>query len=148
MLKVAPSLAVLVGCLVSGVLVPAESHAQVSVSSTSLEMSGPVSHATVADLAAQLRRLVGAEEQYFRQHGSYTSDLAALHLWDLASQADSWLQVIYAGGRSWSGRAVLSGNVKKSCVIFVGELKDSPQAPVTEADHVVPVIEGEPKCDR
>lgn len=85
MQKVAVSLVVVAGCLVTGVLVPAGSKAQAPASSTSLKMGGSESHSTVADLAAQLRHLVGEEEQYFKQHGSYTTDLAALHLWDITS---------------------------------------------------------------
>jgi hypothetical protein len=92
--------------------------------------------------------LVTAEEGYFKKHGAYTTDLAALHLWDSNPKAASWVQVIYAGGRSWSARAVLSGTTKKSCVIFVGSLRDSPQPPRTEVSHAAPVAEGEPRCDK
>ena len=99
--KTTASLVGFVGCCAAAALVPIASNAQTTGTTASLQTERVGERVTIADLAAHLRHLVGAEEQYFREHGSYTTDLAALHLWDLATQNRSWLQVVYAGGRSW-----------------------------------------------
>jgi hypothetical protein len=142
--KTTKFLLLLATCVAIGFLVPRDSHAQVVLASATTRTASN----GLADLKAQLRQLVSAEEQYFKRHGAYTTDLAALHLMDSTPRPKTWTQVIYAGGRSWSGRAVLSGPITKSCVIFVGDLRDSPQAPLTEVDHAAPLTEGTATCDR
>lgn len=141
------SVVLLLACTVSGALVPQRLRAQVEVAVAGDRSASARPVDDLVDLRSQLRHLVQGEERYFRAHGTYTTDLAALHLLDSRPEARSWLQVIYAGGRSWSGRAIRSGPPPRSCVIFVGDLKDSPQAPLTEANHLAPVVEGDPRCD-
>ena len=102
-----------------------------------------------AALKQALRNLVIAEEKYFADHGTYTTDVAALGLFDRGMPRDSiWVQVVNAGGRSWNGRALHLAARDKSCVIYVGFKSDLPSQPVTEADSVQAKNEGEPACDR
>jgi hypothetical protein len=97
-----------------------------------------------------LRNLVVSQENYFANHGTYTTDVVALGaLEPRAHRSDSlWVQVIFAGGRSWSGRVVHSAERGKSCAIYVGYSSDFPAPPVTERDSLPARNEGEPICDR
>lgn len=99
-----------------------------------------------APMKSRLRNLVTAQERYFASHGTYTTDVAALGLFP--AQDSIWVQVVHAGGRSWSGRAVHRARRGKSCVIYVGYISDFPSPPVTQADSVRAANEGEPVCDR
>lgn len=102
-----------------------------------------------AALKKALRNLVVMQEQYFANHGTYTTDVSALGVFKSGMPRDSiWVQVVNAGGRSWNGRAVHTGAREKSCVIYVGYKTDLPSAPVTEADSMPAKNEGEPICDR
>jgi len=102
-----------------------------------------------AALQKALRNLVVAQERYFVDHGTYTTDVAALGMFHGASAPDSiWVQVINAGGRSWNGRAIQAAARDKSCVIYVGYKTDLPSAPVTDRDSVPATKEGLPVCDR
>ena len=75
--------------------------------------------------------------------------MAALGVFRRETPRDSiWVQVINAGGRSWSGRAIHIAARDKSCVIYVGLKTDLPSPPVTEADSVRATDEGAPVCDR
>jgi hypothetical protein len=96
-------------------------------------------------LKRQLRNLVTAQEAYFASHGTYTTDVAALGR--LRTEDSIWVQVVHAGGRSWSGRAVHLARRGKSCVIYVGYVSDFPSPPVTDADSVRATKEGQPVCD-
>jgi len=102
-----------------------------------------------AAMKSALRNLVVAEENYFADHGTYTTDVAALGLYARGhARTDSiWIQVIHGGGRSWSGRAVHRALRDKSCAIYVGYLSDFPSRPVTEKDSIAARNEGEPICD-
>jgi hypothetical protein len=101
-------------------------------------------------LKSALRNLVVAQEAYFANHGTYTTDVSALGLYARAdARTDSiWIQVIQAGGRSWSGRAIHRALRTKSCAIFVGYLTDFPAPPVTDGDSIRVTVEGQPTCDR
>src|SRR5881628_4247429 len=64
-----------------------------------------------------LRQLVVSQERYYSEHGTYTTDVAALGLFTrpgraaLLAKPDSiYLEVIQAGGRSWWGRARYRGH--------------------------------------
>jgi len=100
-------------------------------------------------MKSALRNLVVAQENYFANHGTYTTDVAALGLYSRGqARADSiWIQVIHGGGRSWSGRAVHRATRDKSCAIYVGYLSDFPSRPVTDKDSLAVRNEGEPICD-
>lgn len=102
-----------------------------------------------AALKRALRNLVVAQENYFANHGTYTTDVAALGLYTKGAARDSiWVQVVNAGGRSWNGRAIHMAARERSCVIYVGYKTDLASAPVTETDSLPAKNEGEPVCDR
>jgi len=100
-------------------------------------------------LKARLRDLVTAEETYWRDHGTYTTDVAALGMYGPKSAAgDSvWVQVVQAGGRSWWGRSIHRARRDLSCVIYVGEPADFSGPPLTDGTRVKAQREGEPACD-
>jgi hypothetical protein len=108
-----------------------------------------VENQTIAEMKSGLRNLVTAEEKYWADHGTYTTDLAALGLYPAPKGTrPSFLpQVIFAGGRGWSGIAV-NRRLNKSCVIFVGIVDELPAIPRTERDRVIASNEGEPACER
>jgi hypothetical protein len=96
-----------------------------------------------------MRLLVTAQEGFYANHGTYTTDIAALHLLK-PSNAEAprvWFRVVHAGGRSWIGDVAAPGEPPKNCVAFVGELADFPSVLVTAAKKLKPTEEGEPVCD-
>jgi hypothetical protein len=101
-------------------------------------------------LTARLRNLVMAQEKFWADHGTYTTDVSQLGMFGpKVPPADSvWVQVLFAGGRSWSGRALHFGKLRKSCVVYVGALSDLPSPPVSEVDSVRAKAEGSPACDK
>jgi len=101
-----------------------------------------------------LRQLVVSQERYYSEHGTYTTDVAALGLFTrpgraaLLAKPDSiYLEVIQAGGRSWWGRARYRGHGAKSCVIWVGTTVDFTTPPTTEGGRLQAPKEGAPVCD-
>src|SRR5919198_3153402 len=101
------------------------------------------------ELKRQLRALVTAQEGYWAEHGTYTTDAAALGVFKPhrapTTSADSvWVQVIQAGGRSWWGRAAPRGQNRKSCVIYVGTRADFTAPPATDGAQVKAQDEGAP----
>lgn len=105
----------------------------------------------LAQLKTRLRNLVTAQEKYWADHGTYTTDVAALGVFRRPKPGEPrdsiWVQVIQAGGRSWTGRAVHVGDRVKSCVIYVGLLKDFPSPPTTDGSAKPAEKEGDPVCD-
>ena len=105
-----------------------------------------------AALKNRLRNLVVAQEAYWTDHGTYTTDLTALGVFTPhrvpTTPADSvWLEVIQAGGRSWWANAVRFGHPHKSCVIYVGEMGDFAAPPTTDGGKLKASAEGQPTCD-
>ena len=105
-----------------------------------------------AEMKQQLRGLVVAQEAYWTDHRTYTTDLVALGVFKpqqaLTTVADSVsLEVIQAGGRSWWANAVRVGQPHKSCVIYVGETQDFAAPPTTDGGKVKASAEGQPTCD-
>jgi hypothetical protein len=108
----------------------------------------PQPNPRIAAMKSALRRLVVSQERYFVDHGTYTTDVVALGALTRRQPADSlWVQVIFAGGRSWSGRVVHTAQRGTSCAIYVGYASDFPARPVTERDSLAARNEGEPICD-
>src|SRR5512133_4349772 len=62
----------------------------------------------IAEMKSALRHLVTAQERYWSEHGTYTTDVSALGFYPAPKGTrPSFLpQVIFAGGRGWSGIAV------------------------------------------
>jgi hypothetical protein len=100
-------------------------------------------------LKQQLRNLVTAQEKYWADHGTYTTDVAALGFFRarVAVPDSVWVQVVQAGGRSWWGRAVHRAERGKSCIIYVGLIEDFTAPPTTDAAKVRAEKEGDPICD-
>jgi hypothetical protein len=107
--------------------------------------------AAMRSMTIVLRQLAGAEERYYGEHGTYTTDVAALGLLDMAglrSGRAPWVAVAFAGGRSWSAEsrhAMLKG---KSCVMYVGPAALIPGgAPTTLGARLPAEPSGAPTCD-
>ena len=111
--------------------------------------TAPASPVAANDLRASARQLTMAQEGYYANHGTYTTDIAALGLWKPGSAPAGkiWYRVLHAGGRSWIGDVHAQGQSSASCVVFVGELTDFPSVPMTASRKLKPVEEGEPVCD-
>lgn len=103
----------------------------------------------IAELKSALRNMVVAQERYWAEHGTYTTDLSALGLYPAPAGARpaALPQVIFAGGRGWSGIAV-HRSLNRSCVIFVGSPDELPFIPRTTRSRVLAANQGEPACER
>ena len=101
----------------------------------------------ITEMAISLRNLTIAQEQYWMEHGTYTTDAKALGIFKKGGSATA--QVLFAGGRSWTGMATVRGLNGKSCVAFVGDADDVVKMPRTQADGRTPKPsqEGQPICD-
>ena len=109
-----------------------------------------VTEEAVAAVRARLRELAEAQEAYFLAHQTYTTNLSALRLPAPERGASLVvLDVTYAGGRGWRGKARHAELRAKSCVIFVGDVAALP-LPATNIDHRQPTSdqEGVAVCDR
>ena len=141
-------------------LSPAASHAQLSApkaptaltasarTSTVAASPGVPASAALAQLQAQLRNLVAAQERYYADHGTYTTDAVALGVYKRRQRDSVVAQVIFAGGRGWTGTASHLGLRGKSCVVYIGRAAELPKMPETLADRRVPDREGAPVCDQ
>lgn len=115
--------------------------------------SGPTNPAVVTaveQMREQLRSLVVAQERYWAEHGTYTTDLAALGHFPrsrTAAKDSAFAQVIFAGGRGWTGMSSHPVARGKSCVIFVGDVDELPTVPLTRSERRPAANEGEVSCD-
>lgn len=103
----------------------------------------------IAEMKSALRNMVVAQEKYWSEHGTYTTDLSALGLFPSTAGArpGALPQVIFAGGRGWSGIAD-HRRLNRSCVIFVGSPDELPFVPRTTRSRVLAANQGEPACER
>lgn len=108
-----------------------------------------VENQQIAEMKSALRNLVVAEEKYWADHGTYTTDASALGLYPAPKGTRPAFspQVIFAGSRGWSG-IVVHRRMSKSCVIYVGSPDELPFIPRTERDRLVASNQGEPVCER
>jgi hypothetical protein len=129
--------------LVAGILVPPAALLSANVG------TGAIGSDPNPVLRQQLRNLVTAQEKYWADHGTYTTDVAALGFFRPRVTAPDtvWIQVVQAGGRSWWGRAVHLAQRGKSCIIYVGTMEDFTAPPTTDAAKVRAQREGDPICD-
>ena len=99
-----------------------------------------------------LRNLTTAQEAYYADHWTYTTDLAALGIVSKLtgpSAADSvHVRIFSANGAGWTGEATHRAARGRSCVIYIGDVELLPKVPVTRADRTAPADEGTPACDR
>ncbi|MBK8003903.1 MAG: hypothetical protein IPK12_08125 [Gemmatimonadetes bacterium] len=116
--------------------------------------SGPVRRARAAPeavlrrLAAELRNLVVAQENYFAENGRYSELLTAAGGGAVLVTPSSGvtLNLTYVTRNSWAARATYEG-MRYSCVIIVGAVPAS-RIPRTRVERWEPTEEGVPVCDR
>lgn len=148
--------------LAATLLAPGAARAQSATQSgapaaTTSPAANGVSAAEVAlkQMASKLQKMLAAQEQHYSDHGTYTTSMTAIQKYDVTfSQASSIkrrdsvsVQVIFAGGRGWTGIASHWGLRGRSCVVYVGMIEELPKLPITRADRRTPTEEGVPACD-
>ena len=128
--------------------------AQAPVTATPVSRAAPSSPAADSALRSMrtvLRQLAGAEEQYYVEHGTYTTDVSALGLLDMAgfrSGRTAWVAVSFAGGRGWSAEARHVRFKGKSCVDYVGDPANIVGGvPKTQGERKPAEQMGAPTCD-
>jgi hypothetical protein len=145
--------------LAAAALLTASAHAQQVASTTPTTPPPPIARTAPAlltradtlqalkEMASSLMNLTIAQEGYWAKHGTYTTDASALGTHGKQERAHA--QVIFAGGRGWTGMATFRGLKGKSCVSFVGDVEATVKLPVTQADRRTPksTQEGQPVCD-
>ena len=102
---------------------------------------------TLGRMRAGLRSLVVAQERYYSQHGTYTTDARELGVLSTSTTDSMRVQVIFAGGRGWTGVATHRALRGRSCVIYVGLPEELPRLPATMGSHLTAAEEGTPTCD-
>jgi hypothetical protein len=97
-----------------------------------------------------MRELMMAEEQYYSDHGTYTTDVSALGLMSKLDRAEPqvWLRVYHAGGAGWIADAQGANGMSGSCVAYVGDLSNFASVPTTQGKHLKPTAEGVITCDQ
>jgi hypothetical protein len=150
--------------LAASALTPALVYAQQQQGAQTTGAAGSATPATPVNAAAEealkqmrdrLRALLVAQEAYYSDNGTYTTNMMVLGRHDPAlapanaiKRRDSVsVQVIFAGGRGWTGVASHWGLRGKSCVVYVGYPEELPKLPITRADRRTPTEEGVPTCD-
>jgi len=105
--------------------------------------------AAAAPVQQAMRVLLMAEEQYYFDHGTYTTDLSALGLMSKLDRKapQVWLRVYHAGGAGWIGDARGGNGMVGSCVAFVGDISNFASVPTTQGQHLKPTEEGVITCD-
>ncbi len=160
-----PTLATL-AVLAAAALAPAFAHAQQqqgasqpgapAASPTAAAPVNPAAERAIKQMTAKLRNVLAAQESHYSDHGTYTTSMTALGKYDSglapsrmsSPRRDSVsVQVIFAGGRGWTGIASHWGLRGRSCVVFVGMAEELPKLPITRVDRRTPTEEGVPTCD-
>jgi hypothetical protein len=100
----------------------------------------------VDDMKDALRDLVEAEEKFFYLRHAYTTDRGLLEI-DTSSRSQPEIEMISAGKSSWSARAKVPAFKGKSCVIYVGPVKELPHGPPKTATGISAKREGVAACD-
>lgn len=124
----------------------------------------PAADAAIKQMIAKLRTVLIAEEGHYSDHGTYTTSMTSLGRYEsslampkppkpgvpaaVPVRRDSVsVQIIFAGGRGWTGIASHWGLRGRSCVVYVGMPEELPKVPITRADRRTPTEEGVPACD-
>lgn len=105
-----------------------------------LKMAGPPeadrpslrNRAYLASMRSDLRNLATAQEGYWADYGTYTSDLAALNFF---ASVGVTVEIISASARGWHGQT-RHERLDITCQIYLGIIPDPPSG----------VIEGEVRC--
>jgi hypothetical protein len=98
------------------------------------------------DMKAALHDLIIAQEKYWNDHGSYTTDGAALGTYPSKSGQSS-AQVIFAGSRGWTGVATDRALKGKSCVVYIGSEKELPGGVPKTMGGIAATAQGVSVCD-
>jgi hypothetical protein len=122
---------------------------------TAATSANPAAERAIKQMTAKLRNLLAAQEGHYNDHGTYTTSMTSIGRYDpsfvpanVAKRRDSVsVQIIFAGGRGWTGIASHWGLRGRSCVVFVGIAEELPKLPITRADRRTPTEEGVPACD-
>lgn len=156
---------------VAAALVPFAAHAQQqqgapqSTGSTAAATPmNPAADAAIKQMMAKLEKVRLAQEDHYTAHGTYTTSMTSLGRYEpslampkppkagaaptipVISDSVS-VQVIFAGGRGWTGIASHWGLRGRSCVVYVGIAEELPKLPITRADRRTPTEERAPVCD-
>lgn len=147
--------ALLISIIVIGLPLTGRAQPTPALRSTAPVAAAPVrdgvggGEAVLEEMKAALRNLAIAQEQYFGDHGTYTTDVVALRVMPTRTRRASLpaVQVIFAGGRGWTGMAAHRALPGKSCVMFIGIADELPKLPATLGARTLAAAEGEPMCD-
>jgi hypothetical protein len=101
----------------------------------------------IAEMKAGLRNRITLQEQYWSNHGGYTTDGAALGIYPAPKDQPVMVQVIFAGSRGWTAMATYRGLKGKSRVVYVGVESELPKIPTTTADQTPAKGEAQATCD-
>jgi hypothetical protein len=127
-----------------------------AASTTAAAPINPAAEQAIKQMTAKLRNVLAAQEGHYSDHGTYTTSMTALGKYDSglapsrmsSPRRDSVsVQIIFAGGRGWTGIASHWGLRGRSCVVYVGIAEELPKLPITRADRRTPTEEGVPACD-
>jgi hypothetical protein len=164
MKRLRPTLAML-AALTAAVHAPTPVHAQQpqgapqsTAPAASPAAATPVNPAerAIKQMIAKLRDVQAAQDLHLSDHGTYTTSMTSLGRYDTrfapsranGQRRDSVsVQIIFAGGRGWTGIASHWGLRGRSCVVYVGMAEELPKLPITRADRRTPTEEGVPMCD-
>jgi hypothetical protein len=150
--------------VLAAALMPTLAHAQqqgaphpgASAATAVAGAANPAAEHAIKQMVAKLRNVLAAQEGHYSDHGTYTTSMTALGKYDSGlaparmsgTRRDSVsVQVIFAGGRGWTGIASHWGLRGRSCVVFVGMAEELPRLPITRVDRRTPTEEGVPACD-
>lgn len=95
----------------------------------------------------RLRELMMAEEWYYNETNSYTTDLPKLQLPRRTGDVVV-LRITFAGPAGWSAEATHPTLPGKSCVTYAGPPNLLPHIPETLVDHTQPLGERDLVCDK
>jgi hypothetical protein len=134
-----------------------------AASTTTAAPVNAAAEVAIKQMTAKLRTVLIAQEGHYSDHGTYTTSMTALGRYEsslampkptkpgapaLPVRRDSVsVQIIFAGGRGWTGIASHWGLRGRSCVVYVGMPEELPKVPITRADRRTPAEEGVPACD-
>jgi hypothetical protein len=153
--------------LAAAALAPTLAHAQQqqgssqpsapAASTTAVAPVNATAEQAIKQMTNKLRNVLAAQEGHYSDHGTYTTSMTSLGRYDSGlapakmnspRRSDSVsVQIIFAGGRGWTGIASHWGLRGRSCVVYVGIAEELPKVPITRADRRTPTEEGVPSCD-
>lgn len=119
-----------------------------SVSGPPMVVTPDIARVLYESMAASLRKLVVAQEDYFSDHNVYgrtLSDRSKQQVY-IEPAPGVTLTLTYVTKNSWAGRATHAWLPGRSCVIVAGEVPPS-RIPRTTGGGLVPQEEGRPVCD-